>query len=46
VRFEQNLLKLQAAGLQSIEWEHRVMADSASNTWFGAIVTDDILEGP
>jgi hypothetical protein len=46
VRFEQNLLKLQAAGLQSIEWEHRVMADSASNTWFGAIVTDDIQEVP
>jgi hopanoid biosynthesis associated RND transporter like protein HpnN len=46
LHFEQNLLNLQARGLESVEWEHRVFEDSASNTWFGSIITDDIQEVP
>lgn len=48
LRFERNLLKLQAEGLESIEWEHRVLADRGPNgeatsaTWFGAIIAKDL----
>jgi len=41
MRFEKNLLKLQAEGLESVAWERRVQADSSANTWFGAVVVDD-----
>ncbi|MBM4102089.1 MAG: hypothetical protein FJ256_07505 [Phycisphaerae bacterium] len=41
VAFESNLLKLQAEGLESIEWEHRILADSTSASWFGAIICAD-----
>ena len=41
VSFESNLLKLQAEGLESIEWEHRILADSTSASWFGAILCAD-----
>lgn len=39
--FENNLLKLQAEGLESIEWEHRILEDSTSPSWFGAIMCAD-----
>ncbi len=39
--FESNLLKLQAEGLESIEWEHRILEDSTSASWFGAIICAD-----
>ena len=39
-RFEENLLALQADGLESVEWEHRVLADSSSASWFAAVVVD------
>lgn len=38
LRFETNLLALQADGLSSVEWEHRVLSDNASASWFGAVV--------
>lgn len=41
LRFESNLLKLQAADLESVDWEHRVLADSASLSWFAAVTVDD-----
>lgn len=36
--FETNLLRLQADGLESIEWEHRILHDSVSASWFGGII--------
>lgn len=42
LRFETNLLELQAEGLPSVEWEHRVFADSVSASWFGAVVVPDL----
>lgn len=42
LQFEKNLLKLQATGLESIAWEHRVLEDSASSSWFGAVVANDL----
>ncbi|MFO0830025.1 MAG: MMPL family transporter [Phycisphaerales bacterium] len=36
-RFESNLLKLQSQDLESVAWERRVLADSASLSWFGAL---------
>ena len=41
-RFEDNLLELQASGLESVEWEHRVLADSTSASWFAASTADTI----
>ena len=40
LRFERNLLKLQAADLDSVEWEHRVFEDAASASWFGAVIAE------
>ncbi len=43
VRFDGNLLDLQARGLESVEWEHRILDDSAE-TWFAAVMVDDVEE--
>jgi hypothetical protein len=39
-----NLLHLQAAGLQSVQWQRRIADDSASATWFGAVMAPDLKE--
>ncbi len=41
VRFDGNLLDLQARGLESVEWEHRILDDSAE-TWFAAVKVDGL----
>ncbi|MSR18721.1 MAG: hypothetical protein EXS00_06090 [Phycisphaerales bacterium] len=41
LHFEQNLLKLQADSLDSVEWERRIFADSASASWFAASICPD-----
>ncbi|MBL9119622.1 MAG: MMPL family transporter [Phycisphaerae bacterium] len=41
LRFESNLLKLQAQDLESVHWEHRVLEDSASLSWFAAVIAPD-----
>jgi preprotein translocase subunit SecF len=46
LRFESNLLKLQAVGLPSVEWEHRLMADSAAASWFGASIVERMDQIP
>ena len=43
-RFQDNLLELQAEGLDSVIWERRVLADSASASWFAASIHDSIPE--
>ena len=43
-RFENNLLELQAVGLESVQWERRVLADSTSASWFAASIADSIEE--
>lgn len=39
IGFEANLLELQAVGLESVEWERRILDDSAE-TWFGAVIVE------
>jgi hypothetical protein len=46
LRFESNLLELQARGLESVEWEHRLFEDDTSASWFAAAITDSIDELP
>lgn len=46
LRFESNLLKLQAEGLSSVNWEHRVIDDSAAASWFGASIVDRMDQIP
>jgi predicted RND superfamily exporter protein len=41
LRFESNLLKLQSPSLESVQWEHRVLDDSSSLSWFAAVICDD-----
>lgn len=41
LHFDANLLSMQADGLTSVEWEHRVLADDATQTWFAASTVDD-----
>lgn len=41
LRFESNLLKLQSPALESVVWEHRVLDDSRSASWFGAVLCPD-----
>lgn len=42
LRFEENLLNLQNPTLDSVRWERRLAAESAGNSWFGAVVVDDL----
>ena len=42
LRFESNLLELQSPELDSVRWEHRVIEDSTSASWFGAVIRDDL----
>ncbi len=43
-RFQDNLLELQAEGLDSVAWERRVLDDSTSASWFAASIHDSIDE--
>ena len=42
LHFESNLLKLQAEGLDSVEWEHRLFEDDTSASWFAVSVVDSV----
>lgn len=42
IRFESNLLKLQADSISAVEWERRILAQNASETWFGVAIVDSI----
>ncbi|MGA1466826.1 MAG: MMPL family transporter [Phycisphaerales bacterium] len=44
LRFDSNLLELQAEGLESVAWEHRVFEDSVSASWFGVSIAGSIEE--
>lgn len=44
LRFESNLLKLQAQNQESVLWEHRVLDDSASLSWFAAVIVNNEAE--
>ena len=35
VRLEFNLLELQAEGTESVDWEHRLLAEGGTSTWYG-----------
>jgi hypothetical protein len=41
LRFESNLLDLQSQQLESVQWEKRIFADSASASWFAASTARD-----
>ena len=46
LRYESNLLELQANGLESVQWEHRLFEDDSSASWFGASIVDTIEAVP
>lgn len=46
IHFDQNLLNLQATGLESVQWERRLAEDTASNTWFGVVIVNDVKQIP
>lgn len=45
LRFSYNLLELQAEGLESVEYERRLIADSDESTWYAIMTTDSPKEG-
>ena len=44
LRFESNLLELQSPSLESVQWEKRIFADSASASWFAASTARSVDE--
>lgn len=44
VRFDDNLLKLQAEGLESVEYEHILIDNTDESTWFCAYLRDSLDE--
>ena len=42
--FESNLLRLQATGLASVEWEERLLEDAESASWFGVAIAGNESE--
>lgn len=42
IRFNDNLLEMQAEGLESVEYEHKLLEDSEYSTWYCAFVKPDI----
>lgn len=46
LRFESNLLELQAPSVTAVEWERRILAENASETWFAVVIVDRIEEIP
>lgn len=47
LRFESNLLHMQADGLPSVAWENRILEDSVSASWFAGVIArseEEVLE--
>ncbi len=44
LRFDANLLSMQAPGLESVAWEQRVLDDDATQTWFAASTAPSAVE--
>ncbi len=44
-RFNYNLLELQARGLESVEYEHRLIEASGESTWYAISVAEDLEQG-
>jgi hopanoid biosynthesis associated RND transporter like protein HpnN len=44
VKFDDNLLKLQAEGLESVEYEHILLDNTDESTWFCAYLRDSVDE--
>jgi len=42
VRFDDNLLNLQADGLESVEYEHKLLNESEHSTWYCAFLEPDL----
>ncbi len=39
LRFDDNILELQAADLDSVHWERRILEEEGAETWFGASIS-------
>ena len=44
LKYDHNLMNLQAKGVESVEWEKRLMAESDQNVWFALSMTKDKQE--
>ncbi|RMF88159.1 MAG: hypothetical protein D6736_11195 [Nitrospinota bacterium] len=42
--FDYNLLNLQAHGTESVEYERKILQNSARSTWFGVVIADSLDE--
>ncbi len=39
VRYDPNVLNLQSRGVESVEWEHRIVQDDATSAWFAVVLS-------
>jgi len=44
LQFDYNLLKLQPAGMPSVDWERRIVDDAGESIWFGVSIVGDMEE--
>ncbi|SFM48960.1 MMPL family transporter [Thermodesulforhabdus norvegica] len=44
VRFDYNLLKLQARGTESVVWEEKIIGESGRSSWFAVTTARDLVE--
>ncbi len=42
MKFDYNLLKLQASGMDSVEWERKIVEDGGESIWFGVSIVHDM----
>ncbi len=38
IQLKFNLLELQAYGMESVDWEHRLLAEGGTSTWYGIVL--------
>ncbi|MFQ5988922.1 MAG: MMPL family transporter [Candidatus Methylomirabilales bacterium] len=38
IQLDFNLLELQAYGMESVDWEHRLLAEGGTSTWYGIVL--------
>ncbi len=42
LRYDSNILKLQAKGLDSVEWERRILEDSKRSSWYSVVYAESL----
>ncbi|MGI6455440.1 MAG: MMPL family transporter [bacterium] len=44
VKFDDNMLNMQAEGLESVEYEHKLLEDAEYSSWYAAFLVPDLVQ--